>query len=120
MLELIEGFGDQVIAVRAGGKVSADEYRNVLAPAVARAMASGKPVSMLLELGDDFEVYDLGAMFTDAGVGANNLKSFDKFAFVTDNDMFQSAVNMFAPYMPGAVHVFGVAEMESARAWISG
>jgi hypothetical protein len=118
--EPIGGFADNVIALKAVGRVSADDYRNVLNPAVERATATGRKARLLLDLGDGFEGYDVSAMFADAGLGAGHLGSFERMAVVTDTDWVGRAVHLFGPLIPGEVRVFGVAETAAAREWVAG
>lgn len=119
MFQPLDGYAENVIALKAVGKVNADDYASVLAPAVARAAASGGKVRMLLELGQDFDGYDLGGVLADAKLGAADFRSFEKIAVVTDNDLFTHAIRIFAPMIPGAVQVFSVAQYDDARAWVS-
>jgi hypothetical protein len=119
VLQPIECVPGNVIALRAEGKVSAEDYQSVLAPAVARVRASGTKVRLLLELGDDFNGYDLGGMFSDAKMGMDDFNSFEKLALVTDNDIFRATVETFARFMPAAAQVFGVADLETAKSWVS-
>jgi hypothetical protein len=119
VLQPIEGVADGVIALRAEGKVSRDDYQNVLAPAVAAVRASGRKVRLLLELADDFDGYDLGGMFADAKMGMDDFNSFEKLALVTDNSMFRATVETFARFMPAAVQVFSVTDLEAAKTWVA-
>ena len=69
MFQVIDGLPDTVVALRAVGKVTGEDYRAVLEPAVARATADDAKARLLMVLGADFEGYDLGAVAADAGVG---------------------------------------------------
>jgi hypothetical protein len=119
VLQAIEGLPSGVIGFRAEGKVTSDDYAQTLAPAVRQEIAAGRKLRLLLELGPDFEGYDIGAMFADAKMGIEDFKSFEKLAVVTDNSMFRTGVEMFARLMPAAVQVFSVADVGAAKTWIS-
>ena len=119
MLEVIEGVGPGVVAVRAVGRVTGDDYAQVLRPAIDRATAGGKKARLLLELGDAFEGYDPGAMFADASLGMGHLGSFEKMVVVTDADWIRRAIHLFGPLIPGEVRVFPVAESAQARTWVA-
>ena len=120
MLELIDGFPDEVIAVRGTGTVTGDDYREVLVPAIAAATADARKARLLIELGDGFDGYDASALRADAGVGAGHFGSFDRIAVVTDHDGIRTAVNVFGILIPGEVRLFHVAATAEARDWIRG
>jgi len=119
MFETLEGFDDNVVAVKAVGRVTAEDYRDVLVPAVQRAAAGGQKARLLLDLGEGFEGYDAGAMFADAGLGMGHLGSFERMAIVTDTEWVSRAINLFGPLIPGDVRVFPSAESAVARSWIA-
>jgi hypothetical protein len=118
--EPIAGLGNNVVALKAVGRVSAEDYRDVLTPAVKRATAGGRKARLLLDLGDSFEGYDVGAMFADAGLGAGHLHSFEKMAVITDTDWVTGAVHLFAPLIPGDVRAFPSAQSAVAKEWVAG
>ena len=118
MFETIEGFGDDVVALRGTGTVTGDDYRTVLAPAVERATSGGRKAKLLLELGDGFEGYDPGAILADATVGGGHLGSFERIAVVTDAEWIRRAIQLFGALIPGEVRLFSVAERTAARHWI--
>jgi SpoIIAA-like len=119
MLELIEGYPESTVAVRGTGTVTADDYRDILIPAVDRATAGNGKARLLLELGEGFEGYDAGAVRADAGLGIGHLGSFDRIAVVTDHDGLRIAVNLFGIFIPGEVRLFHAAAADEARAWIA-
>ena len=52
MIELIEGLPDGVIGIEAVGNVTLEDYDDVVAPAVERALASHPKIRLLHVLGD--------------------------------------------------------------------
>ena len=48
-----------------------------------------------------------------------HLRDFEKVALVSDITWIRHAVRLFAPLIPGHVHVFGDAELAEAKAWIA-
>jgi hypothetical protein len=108
-----------VIALRAVGKVTADDYRTVLEPEVERVTRAGGKVRLYLELGPEFDGYDFGGLMADAHLGVSDARSFERLALVTDSALIRDAVGLFAGLMPGAVKVFSVDQSDAARSWIS-
>ena len=120
MLERIEGFGEEIVALRGVGTVTGDDYRDVLTPAITAATSRGRKARLLLEMGTEFEGYDAGALMADAGVGMSHFGSFERIAVVTDTEWLRGAVHLFAGLIPGDVRLFETSESNAARAWIRG
>jgi hypothetical protein len=119
MFQLIDGAASNVVAVRATGKVTAQDYATVLAPAVAKATAGGRKARLLYELGADFGGYEAGAVLADAKLGIADFAAFEKIAVVTDVDWIRHSIRLFGPLIPGDVRVFALSDMDAAHAWIS-
>jgi len=119
MFERIDGFGEGVVALRAVGRVTAEDYRDVLEPAIAHANMGGRKARLLLELGTEFEGYEPSAMMADAKVGMDDFRSFERIAVVTDHSWMAHAVNVFGYLIPGRVKSFTVAERDAAIAWVT-
>jgi hypothetical protein len=120
MFEPIEGLPDHVIDLRAVGHVTADDYKDVLVPAITRATEGGRKARLLLELGEGFEGYDGSAILADAEIGMGHMGDFEKVAVVTDADWIRNGVRMFGPMIPGEVRDFPVEGSAAAREWIAG
>jgi hypothetical protein len=120
MFQTIDGMPDTVIAVRGVGRISADDYRTVLDPAIERTTSGGRKARLYLELGDGFEGYEPSAMLADASVGMGHWRSFERIGLVTDTDWVRHAMHLFGPLIPGDVRVFPVTEAGNARAWVAG
>lgn len=119
MFSILDGMPDGIVAVRGVGRVTADDYRAVLTPAIEQATSGGRKARLYLELGEGFEGYDAGAVFADTKVGMGHLGSFERIAVVTDKDWLRGAVHLFGPLIPGEARVFSIAEGPAARDWIS-
>lgn len=119
MLSVIDGFGDNVVALRGTGLVTADDYRTVLEPAITRAGSGGRKVRLLLEFGDGFEGYDTSAVLADGALGVGHLGSFERIAVVTDAEWLRRAIHLFGGLIPGDVRLFSASETDDARRWIA-
>jgi len=118
MLKTLDGPGPDIVAFTAEGVVTADDYRQVLVPAVERVIESGRRPRVLYVLGPDLERFELGAMFSDAKLGFSHLTDFDRIAVVTDHDWIRDAVRAFGIVIPCPVRVFDMDDLDDARAWI--
>ena len=118
MMHVLEGFPETVVAVRAEGDITAEDYRTVLHPAIDRATASGGKARLLYALGPEFTGFEGGAIWEDAKMGFQHLTSFERIAVVTDVDWVQRSIHLFGVFIPSTVRVFQNTELETAKSWI--
>jgi hypothetical protein len=119
MLELMEGMPSGVVAVRAVGKVTSDDYHAVLDPAVEASIRQTGTLRILYVLGPDFESYSLGAMVADT-VESRHLGRCERMAVVTDVGWVRDAVGLFRQAMPVRLNLYPMADLEKAKAWVAG
>jgi hypothetical protein len=119
MIELLQGFSDNTVAAACKGRVVADDYEKVLLPRVRQALESHDKLRVYLQIGDDFESVEPGAVWDDIKVGMGHRRSWERIAVVTDVAWIRDAMKVFGFLIPGAMKVFPVAEMSQAREWIA-
>lgn len=118
MIEILPGFPDEVLAVRASGRVSANDYRETLVPEVRRRIERNGSLRMLFQLGPEFDGMTPGAMWSDATLGIRHWGDFGRIAVVTDVDWIASGVRLFTPFFRHAVKLYPNAGFDEARQWI--
>lgn len=120
MLKRIEDMPSGAIGVRASGKVSREDYRDVLVPALEEAVEQGEV--RLMYVAEPGFAMEAGAVLEDAkaGLGLRHLSAWKRTAFVTDIDWLRSAVHAFAWMAPGEVMVCGLDQEDEARLWVAG
>ena len=119
MIKLIEGLPENVVAVEVVGKVEADDYKNVLDPAVAKAVEAYGKVRILYVIGEEYESFSAGAMWQDAKVGVGERKDWERIAVVSDHNRMLEAINAFAWMIPGEARTYPMARLNDAKAWLS-
>jgi hypothetical protein len=111
------------IGFRATGRVTREEYRDVLLPPMRGAAEAGE-VRMVFAVGPEFEKFELGALAqdTEAGItlGLGHPHAWKRTALVTDVDWIAKALHMFAWLTPGEVKLYGLDGLEDAKAWVAG
>jgi hypothetical protein len=118
MFREIEGLPSGVLGLEAHGRVTHADYRDALVPRLEAAAARG-PVDMIYAIAEDFEGFDLEAMWDDAAVGLRNWKNFRRVAVVADQGWIRAAASLFAPFYPCEFRLFNRSELAAATAWIS-
>jgi hypothetical protein len=123
MIEPIDAMPEGTVGFRATGRVTRDEYREVLLPAMRAAAGAGE-VRLLFVVGPGFEGFEPGALVEDtkAGItlGIGHPHAWKRTALVTDVDWIANAAHMFAWLTPGELMVRDLDGLEEAKAWVAG
>lgn len=105
------------------GELTADDYRDVLVPAMKAAVESGS-LRAVFVIGPEYEGFDLGAAKEDVKglvpLAFEHRDAWKRVAAVTDVEWLAKAVGAFRWLMPGEVRVFGFDELEAAKTWVAG
>ena len=117
MMQLIEGLSERVVGIRAEGEVTAEDYANVLMPAVERALTQYRRVRLLYAI-ESFEGFAAVAIWDDLKIGLKHWNHFDKIAIVSDHKQLAGAVKFMAFAIPCPVRVFPIASLAEAKEWI--
>jgi hypothetical protein len=107
-----------VIGFEAAGKLQAEDYRDVVLPALERAAKSGQ-VRFLIEI-RDFGGMSGGALWQDLKMGAEHLRAWKRIALVTDIEWMTHLTALFGWMTPGETKTFPVARREEAIQWVAG
>ena len=122
VIEPLQGMPAGTIGLRATGRVTRDEYRELLLPAMRKAAERGD-VRMVFAVGPGFEKFEPGALAEDtkAGItlGIGHPHAWKRTALVTDVDWIARALHMFAWLTPGEVRLYELGGLEDAKAWVA-
>ena len=118
MIEIIQGLPANVIGVRAKGRVTADDYKHVLIPAVEAALKGRDRIRLYYDC-SDFESIASGAMLEDFKIGLRDMPHWERMAVVTDIEWIKLVIGAFAFMIHGDVKIFLPSQVSEARRWIS-
>ena len=118
MIEQLKDFPPRVLAFVCKGKVTAQDYKTVLEPAVDEVLKQPGKVRLYYETDASFENIAFGAMWEDFKVGVEHLLRWERVALVTDVDWIANTLRAFGWLIHGELKVFPQAEAEAAKAWI--
>lgn len=118
-VRLISGLPTNILAVEAIGEIEDDDYEKVILPAVDEILETNDKVRVLYVLGEEFEKYELDAMWEDTKMGMQRLGKWERIAVVTDHKGYRRSIKAFGFLMPGEVKVYPMTELDDAKAWIS-
>jgi hypothetical protein len=119
VLRILQRMPPGTVGVEAVGKVTEEDYRQVLAPALADALLR-QELRLLYVLGEQFDSFSPGAAWADTKLWAKHLRGWERVAVVSDADWLEHAADLFGWLMPGEVKVFEADELDEAKAWLVG
>lgn len=119
MIELMSDLPDNVIGLKASGKVTAEDYENVLIPAVEKHLESHDKIRIVYDLSEDLDGYSAAAMWDDTKVGFKHFRAWERIAIVSDQDWVENTIKVFGFLVPGDVKVFDDDDIDAAKAWAS-
>jgi SpoIIAA-like len=118
VIRIVEHMPPGTIGVEASGKITEEDYRDVLVPTVEAALATGD-VRLLYVL-DEGSEYSAGAMWADSKLWTKHLKSWSRVAVVSDAEWLERSIHAFGWMMPGEIKVFEPDDVDDAKAWLVG
>lgn len=118
MIKELEGLPSGVIGFEASGKLRAEDYRDVVLPALERAAETGD-VRFVIEI-TSFDGMSGGALWLDLKMGIEHLRAWKRIALVTDLEWMSHLTGLFGWMTPGQTKVFPLAEHDEAIRWVAG
>ena len=118
MITELDGMPRGVTGFEATGKLRAEDYRDVVLPALERAASTGE-VRFFLVI-KDFDGMSGGALWQDLKVGVEHLRSWKRIALVTDIGWMTHATELFGWMTPGQTKTFPLNQQIEATEWVSG
>ena len=107
-----------VIGFEASGRIRAEDYRDVVLPALERAAATGEVRFVIVMR--DFDGMSGGAVWQDLKVGIEHLRAWKRIALVTDITWMRDLTGLFGWMTPGETKTFPLAELQQAAEWAAG
>lgn len=118
MMEVLTGLPEGVLGFEASGKLAAEDYTSVLAPAIAAASGDGQKIRVLLDFSGEFEGMEPGAAWQDLRMGVREWSAWERIALVTDHAWMRDGLTMFAWAVPGEVRAFTSQGRDAAIEWL--
>jgi hypothetical protein len=115
MIEELADMPEGVIGFEATGSIRAEDYRDVVLPALQRAAAKGE-VRFLIVM-KEFKGMSGGAVWQDLKVGMQHFRAWKRIALVTDIEWMTHVTDLFGWMTPGETRTFTLAERDVAIAW---
>ena len=115
MIKELSDLPSGVIGFEVAGEIKAEDYRDVVLPALERAAAAGE-VRFVVVI-PEFHGMSGGAVWQDLKVGVEHFRAWKRIALVTDIDWMAQVTTLFGWMTPGEVRHFRLAQRDEAIAW---
>jgi hypothetical protein len=118
MLQILSGFPANVLAISVTGTLTAEEYRDVLAPALTAKIRAQGPLRLFVHVGPEFREMKAAAMWEDFKMGMRHWNDWREAAVVTDVTWIANCARLFAPFFRAPIRVFPIRDYAAAQDWI--
>ena len=118
MIEELSDLPAGVIGFEVSGRIRAEDYRDVVLPALERAAATGEVRFVIVMR--DFDGMSGGALWQDLKVGVEHFRAWKRIALITDIHWMQQMTSLFGWMTPGEVKTFAMEDRDKAVAWAAG
>jgi SpoIIAA-like len=115
MIKLLDDLPRGVIGFEVVGKLQAEDYRDVVLPALEQAARGGEVRFVILM--PEFHGMAPGALWQDLKVGIEHFRAWKRIALITDIEWMHHITSIFGWMTPGEVKVFSLQDRDQAIAW---
>ena len=118
MLKRLADLPKGIDAVRATGKITREDYDEVMRPLLQEARRDGRRVRLLYHFGPEFESFTPSAAWEDVRIGLQYLRLFERCAVVSDMASIRESSRFIGSMMPCPFRVFANGEWGAALDWL--
>ena len=118
MITALHDLPPGIIGFEAQGTLHAEDYRDVVLPALEHAAAEGDVRFLIMVT--SFDGMTAGALWEDLRMGLEHLQAWKRIALVTDVEWMRRASALFGWMTPGELRTFDVDQRAEAVAWLGG
>ncbi len=115
MIEIIEGLPKKVVGIAVKGRVTMEDCRDVLMPAMKKSLKRHDKIRLYYELSCRFP----GSAWDDLDLGIEHASRCERVAIVTDVAWVRLTVKALRFLIPGEIRVFPTDQAPEGRAWIT-
>ena len=118
MIEVLPESKGNILVVRAAGKLTDQDYKDVLIPRVDSIIREHGRVRLLLDMGDEFHGWEPAALWDDTRLGLRHRNDFEKMGVIGGPRWVEWGVKLAAMVIGGELRSFSPGKREEALNWI--
>lgn len=119
MISAISDIPHHVVAFKATGEITLDEYQNTIVPAIKKLAEQTNEINFILYLDTDNDNFTKTAWYKDALLNLKSLGRWNRSAIITDSSNIISFTKAFSYLVPGEFKGFTIENYEEAVLWVS-
>ena len=123
MAEAIADMPPGTLGFRVSGRMTREDYVQVLVPPLREAVKAGEPLRVLYLIGPELHMQPEAVwqdLKLEAELGIKHRDAWERIAVVTDLDWIWRAFELFSWMVPGEMCLFREREAEQAKRWLIG
>ncbi|MFZ2101096.1 MAG: STAS/SEC14 domain-containing protein [Oricola sp.] len=120
MIEFMDESTGKFVGIRASGKLTDADYKNILIPRVETLLGEHGKLDILFLFDEDFQGWDLHAAWDDMSFGMSHSAGFEKLAVVGGPAWVSRGIKALAFLLKGEVRTYPADKLEAAWEWIAG
>jgi SpoIIAA-like len=121
VVETLAEMPEGTIGFRISGRVTGEDYRDVLIPALSGGVEEGSLRALFVV--EHYEGFDMDALKEDlkgaVPLALEHRHAWKRIAVATDVDWMAKAVEFFRWLIPGEQKVFDLDGIEQAKSWVA-
>ncbi|MBS1563304.1 MAG: STAS/SEC14 domain-containing protein [Bacteroidetes bacterium] len=118
MITRIEYQLPDIVAFRASGTVSKEDYDNVVYPAVTELVHRTGRLNYIMVIDTPLHNFTIGAWWKDAILGLKELTKWHRVAILTDSEGVNQFTNIVSLLLPGEYKGFKTTQLTEAIEWV--
>ncbi|HTJ14240.1 MAG TPA: STAS/SEC14 domain-containing protein [Dinghuibacter sp.] len=119
MIEQLHDTPDNVIAFRATGEVTKEDYDRIVFPKVDTQTDEHKPLNYVFVVDTPLKNFTAAAWMRDAWLGLKEIARWHRVAIVSDQEGVRNFTNTVGHFVPGEYKGFHTKDLTEAIAWAS-
>jgi hypothetical protein len=122
VVEVIPDMPAGTLGFRVSGRLTREDYADVLVPPLRKAIEAGERLRVLYAIGPGLHMEPAAVwedLKVDVELGIRHRDAWERIAVVTDLDWLWRAFELFSWMVPGEMRLFREGDFEQARAWLA-
>ena len=118
MIKIMPESKGNILIVRAEGKLTDNDYKNVFIPKMKEIIKKYGSIRLLLDMGDEFSGWEGSALWDDLHFGIENKDSFQKMGVIANPKWVSIGMKLLPFVINGEIINFTTKEREKAMKWV--
>lgn len=118
MIEILPESQGNTLGVKASGKVTDQDYKEILIPAADKLLSEHGRGRFLYYLSREFQGFELGAMLDDVKYAGKHSDKFDKIALVGGPKWIEWTTKVAKHFVKAEIKDFTDEQLAEAWAWV--